>query len=460
MEQTNEKNAENELDRDFNMGSFLLYVFPAIITYIFNGIYSSVDGAFIERFQGPYAIAAVSLYYPVLNIVLGIGTMIGTGGGVALAALQGEKKNDAADRLFSQLILTAAAIGMLTAVGGNIFSAEILHLLGATSGNITYAAKYYNIMITTSPILLFAAILMPLFLAEGKATQIAVTSVLGGILNMVLDYFFMGVLDWGISGSALATMIGYSVPFIYGIWFYIPCNRNGSRFHFRRTAFDLKKISSVMYNGSSEMVSFLANGITALIMNHLAYDLYREAGVSVVSVFLFIQFLIMAVFLAMTASAEPAVSYRYGEKDFPGVRHICRLSIAWTAIFSIMSFAALFLFRGQIVGIFFDSTGEDRMFYELGCLSMTCSIPATLVTGFNIIISGLFTAFQNGTVSALLSGLRTFFFFIAAMYGLTFLLGGTGLWLSWFGAELPCLLVSIVFLIKYRKAYLYGINDT
>lgn len=258
----------------------------------------------------------------------------------------------------------------------------------------------------------------------------------------------------------MATMTGYSVPFIYGIWYYIPFNRNGSRFHFKKTAVDLKKLFTVMYNGSSEMISFLASGVTALIMNHLAYDLYKEAGVSVVSVFLFIQFLIMAVFLAMTASTEPAISYGYGEKDFERVRLIYRLSIAWTAIFSVISFAAVFFFGKQIVGIFFDSTGEDRMFYELGCLSMVCIVPASLVTGFNIFISGLFTSFQNGTVSALLSGLRTFILFIAAMYGLTYLLGGTGLWLSWFGAELPCLVVSIAFLMKYIKEYLYGINDT
>ncbi|MCR5501094.1 MAG: hypothetical protein K6F31_11965 [Acetatifactor sp.] len=452
MEQTQ----DYELNRDFKMGSIFLYALPTMITYLFNGFYSTVDGAFIEKFQGPYAIAAVNLYYPILNLVLAIGSMIGTGGGVALAALLGEKKEKEANRLFSQLVMIGLVIGLVIAILGNVFSDGILRLLGATAGNVEYAAKYYRIMVTTSPILLFAALLVPFFLAEGKTTSIAVTSILGGVMNIVLDYLFMGPLKLGISGAAAATMIGYSLPCLYGLYFYMPGNKNGSHFRFAFVRIELKKVALALCNGSSEMVSNLASGVTALVMNHLAYRFYNEAGVSVVSVFLYVQFMVMAVFLGLTAATEPLMSYNYGEKNFARGKKIFNLSLAWTLLLSALACILLALLYKPVVAIFFSPMGETLAFYELGCRSLLFAVPACLLMGFNIFISGFFTAYLNGAVSAFLSVLRTLVFLVLCMFALAYVMGGDGLWLSWAAAEFLSLFASIFFLQKYKKRYLDG----
>ncbi|MBO4903368.1 MAG: hypothetical protein J5518_11300 [Lachnospiraceae bacterium] len=440
-------------DRDFNLKSLFLFVLPAIITYLFNGFYSMVDGAFIEKFVGPYAVAAISLYYPVLNLVLGLGLMIGAGGSVALAALQGEGDQKTADKLFTQLVMVALSLGVLIAVFGDLFPTGIAHLLGATDGNIAYFMDYYRIMISTTPVLIFAAIVMPFCLAEGKVVAISVASVLGGITNIVLDYVFMGVLGMGIEGAAAATMIGYAIPVAYALFFYLNLNGKGSSFRFRVAKPMVKRVVLSMYNGSSEMVSNLANGVTALIMNHLAYRFYREAGVSVVSVFLYIQFMIMAVFMGMTSTVEPLISYHYGAKDYERGRKIYSLSMQLTVIFTVVLTVVMGLFYRNFVGIFFENAGEQQIFYEIGCVSLKFAIPACLLTGFNILICGLFTAYGNGTVSAILSILRTLVFLVAAMYTLPLLLPNDGLWLSWFGAELPALIVSVILLSHYKERY-------
>ena len=109
-----------------------------------------------------------------------------------------------------------------------------------------------------------------------------------------------------------------------------------------------------------------------------------------------------------------------------------------------MTIAALLtvLYR-QVVGVFFDGYGEEMPFYDLACRSILFMIPACLITGFNIFISGLFTAYSNGTVSMILSTLRTFVLLAAAMFLLSFLAGTDGLWGSWFAAEAIALVVSI-----------------
>ncbi len=444
---------DDELNREHTGWSLFLFVLPAIITYVFNGLYTSVDGAFIEKFEGPYAIAAVNLYYPVLNLTLALGLMIGSGGGVALAALRGQNEGKKADGLFTQLILFTGALGLIISAIGNVFADRIIVWLGASEGNLPYFIPYYRVMVTLSPILIFAAILMPFFLAEGKNMAIAVMSIGGGILNIVLDYVFMGPLGLGIAGAAAATMIGYALPCVYALFFYLTKKPWGSSFRFCRYRLMPKRLLYALYNGSSEMVTNLANGVTALIMNHLAYRYFTEIGVSVVSVYLYIQFLIMAVFMGMTAALEPLISYTYGSKNHPRGRRIYGMALRMTGIFSAVIFAVMVFFYKDIVRIFFAKTGGEAQFYTLACESLAFVLPACLITGFNIFISGLFTAYGNGTVSAVLSGLRTFVFLVAAMYLLTAFWQAEGLWLSWFGAEVPSLIVGIIFLLCYRTKY-------
>lgn len=444
---------DDELNRDHTGWSLFLFVLPAIITYVFNGLYTSVDGAFIEKFEGPFAIAAVNLYYPVLNLTLALGMMIGSGGGVALAALRGQNEGKKADGLFTQLILFTGLIGVIIAAAGNIFADRIIVWLGASEGNLPYFVPYYRVMVTLSPILIYAAILMPFFLAEGKNVAIAVTSIGGGILNIVLDYLFMGPLGLGIAGAAAATMIGYGLPVAYALLFYLTKKPWGSSFRFCRYRLMPKRILLALYNGSSEMVTNLANGVTALIMNHLAYRFFTEIGVSVVSVYLYVQFMIMAVFMGMTAALEPLISYHYGSRNFVRGKKVYGMALRMTGIFSAVIFAVMVFFYKDIVTVFFASSGEEAQFYTLACASLAFALPACLITGFNIFISGLFTAYGNGTVSAILSVLRTFVFLVAAMYLLTEFWHAHGLWLSWFAAEVPSLIVGIIFLIRYREKY-------
>lgn len=448
-----ESTEESRLNAVSDIKSLFLFVLPAIIIYVFNGFYSAVDGAFIEKFQGPYAIAAVNLYYPVLNMALAIGLMIGSGGAVAIADLEGKKDHETANGLFTQLILVTAALGVIIAVTGNVFADQITVWLGASEGNLQYFIPYYRVMVTCSPILVFAAILTPFFFAEGKTVEIAVSAVIGGILNIVLDYVFMGPLQLGIAGAAAATMIGYSVLCVYALVSYLHIGGKGSSFRFKLMKPMPKRVMIALYNGSSEMVTNLAGAVTALIMNRLAYSFFREAGVSVVSVYLYVQFMIMAVFMGTASAMEPLISYHYGAENHERGRKIYRLGMLLITIFTVVLFVIVCLFYENIAGIFFEQTGDQKSFYELGAKSLAIIAPACLVTGYNIYICGLFTAYGNGTVSAVLSVLRTLVFFVAALYLLSYFWGPHGLWLSWLGAEVPSLIVSIFFLFKYRAKY-------
>ena len=326
-----------------------------------------------------------------------------------------------------------------------------MRLCGATDGNIEYLRPYYKIMSAFSITILLQSELGILIIGEGKTVHAAIAIMIGGVLNCVLDYFFMHTLNMGILGAAVATVIGYSSTIVFAVWFYIISGKSSYKLELARP--DIKEMGMICFNGSSDMVSNLAAGVTVLFMNHLAYRCYGEVGVSALSVITYLQFLIMAVFMGYTSAVEPVFSYHYGSGNTDMRKKVYKFSMAWSLILGIVIMALLFLFRRQAIGIFFrDSASEIFKIAETGWL---LSLPACVFVGINIFGSGLFTAFSNGLISGLLSFIRTFVVLTACIYGLTFLFKGEGLWLSWPAAEAISLIVTIIYLKKYRSRYEY-----
>lgn len=446
------KNDENiELSRDYNLGSLALFVLPSIVTFVFISVYQIVDGMFIEKFVGPYAIAAVNLYYPVISLLLAIGMMMGTGGNAMIVELIGRGKKEEANRRFAQTLIVAIIISIIFAIVGVIFAEPIMRLLGASDTNIEYLRFYYIVLTICAPAIMLQTVLGILIIGEGKTVTAGVLIIVGGVLNIILDYVFMKYFQWGTKGAAIATIIGYIVPVLYAIYFYPPIGN--SKYHFSFTKIEFKKIIKLCYNGSSEMVSNLAAGVTALFMNWLAYRFHGDIGVSVVSVFLYVQFIVMAIFMGLTTAVEPLFSYHYGNGNVPMRKKIFKLSIILTSIFTVFVTIFIALFYSNIAGIFFEPVGESKEFFDLTCKCLIFTIPACIFTGFNIFASGMFTAFSNGAISALLSCVRTFVILSACIFGLSAIFGSGGLWASWGVSEAISLVLSIAMIFKYKRKY-------
>ena len=403
MEQEPKIAQDEELAQDFSFWSLFTFTAPSIFTFVFIAVYQMVDGLFIERFVGDLAISAVNLYYPVVCLFIAVGIMIGTGGNAVIVRKVGEGKRKEAGETFSRIINFTILIGILITVVCLTFSDPIMRLCGATAGNIEYLRPYYMMLSAFSITILLQSELGILIIGEGQTVTAAIVIMIGGVLNCVLDYYFMGVLKLGIWGAAAATVIGYCSTIIYAVWFYIIGGKSSYKLELARP--DLREIGAVCFNGSSDMVSNLAGGVSVLIMNHLAYRCYREIGVSALSVITYMQFLIEAVFMGFTTAVEPIFSYHYGSGNVAMRKKVYKYSVQWCVLLGAVLIIVLFFLRGVITGIYFK---PDTEFYRISMLGYMISLPACLFSGYNQFGSGLFTAFSNGIISGFLSLVRTF----------------------------------------------------
>ena len=441
---------EQELGQDFSFASLGKFVAPSIFTFVFIAVYEMVDGLFIERFVGEMAISAINLYYPIISLFIAIGVMIGTGGNAVIVKKVGEGKRKEAGETFSRVISFTILCGIACTAICLVFADPVMRLCGATDGNIEYLRPYYLTLSTFCIAILLQSELGILIIGEGKTVVAAIVIMVGGVLNCVLDYVFMRNLNMGIRGAAIATVIGYCTTIAYAIWFYVIARK--SSYHLELAKPDLKEIGFICFNGSSDMISNLAQGVTVLFMNHLAYRCYGEVGVSALTVVTYVQVLIMMVFMGFTSAVEPVFSYHYGSGNTEMRRKVYRLSIRWCLVLGAAIMLLLFVFRRQVIDVFFD---PGTSFFDIASLGYLISLPACLFVGVNIFGSGLFTAFSNGLVSGFLSFVRTFLILTACLYGLTAFFGGPGLWSAWPAAEFFSCLVTVFFLRKYRSRYQY-----
>lgn len=441
---------EKELSQEFTFWSILKFVAPSIFTFVFIGVYQMVDGLFIERFVGELAISAVNLYYPIISLFIAVGIMIGTGGNAVIVRKVGEGKRREAGQTFSRVMTFTVLCGIVFTAVCLAFADPIMRLCGATDGNIEYLRPYYLTLSTFSLAILLQSELGILIIGEGKTVVAAVVIMVGGVLNCVLDYVFMAKLDMGIKGAALATVIGYCSTIAYAVWFYSIARK--SSYHLELAKPDMKEIGGICFNGSSDMISNLAEGITVLFMNHLAYRCYGEVGVSALAVITYVQVLISMVFMGYTSAVEPVFSYHYGSGNTGMRKRVYRLSIYWNLVLGAATMLLLFALRPTLVGIYFEK-GSD--FYNIASLGYLIMLPACMFIGLNIFGSGLFTAFGNGVVSGLLSIIRSFIILTACLFGLTALFGGPGLWSAWPAAEILSCFVTFCALRRFRGKYQY-----
>ncbi len=333
----------NALARKFNAASLLRFALPNIAMMMLLSMYTIVDGMFISRFAG-----------------MATGIMLGTGGSAIIARRQGEGRTDEARRNFTMLIAVALGIGLIFAVFGNLFLNPILRLLGTSELQWADCRIYTRIQLVFAPMLFLQTAFQTLFVTAGKPGLGLLTSVGGGITNVVLDWLFMGPMNMGVAGAAIATCLGYCVPSIVGL-VYFTKNRTGS-LYFVPFKFDGATLAAACGNGSSEMVSNIANAITTFVFNTLFMRYRGEDGVAAITIAMYFQFVFTAVYFGFSMGVAPVISYKFGEKNIPQLRHIFRICMTFVLACSLGTYVLSWLTLEPALTLF---TPRGSSVYEI-----------------------------------------------------------------------------------------------
>ena len=439
----------NEISQDFKVIKLIKFTIPSIIMLIFMALYSIVDGVFISRFISTDALSSFNIIYPFINIVIGIGLMLSSGGSAVIAKKLGERKEQEARSNFSFLVIVGFIIGIVISSLGYVFSDKIIILLGATKSLFDYCENYFLVTLIFVPFYILNLLYQMLSITAGKPKMGLFLTVVGGISNIILDYIFIVYLNYGIVGAALATGMGNVIPVLIGTIFFIKRNK---MLYFDKFKTDLQVLKESCKNGSSEMVINLSTGITTMLFNFKLMELLGSDGVAAMSIVLYGQFLITSIYIGFSSGVAPVISYNYGKQNEKQIKKIIKSSVIFIIIISIISYLTSMLIASNIVQIF---TPKGSKVYYIGYEGFIIFGTSFLITGINIFASSMFTAFSNGKVSAIISFLRTFVFLVGSIFILPEIFNTLGIWIAVTVAEVLTIIISIIYMYKYRNVYGY-----
>ncbi len=192
----------NPLSQNFTIKSLLKFAFPTILMMIFMGLYTVADTIFVARFVATNALSALNIVCPVINLIVGLGTMLATGGSAVIARKMGAGKPTRAAQDFTLIIAAGVLAGVVLAVLGMVFIDRIVWGLGAGSILFPYCKDYLFILLFFTPASILQVLFQNLMVTAGRPGIGMVLGISAGIANILLDYIFMVVLHMGIKGAA------------------------------------------------------------------------------------------------------------------------------------------------------------------------------------------------------------------------------------------------------------------
>lgn len=439
----------NLLAQRFNLFSLLKFAFPTIFMMIFMGLYTIVDTIFVSRFVNTNALSAINIVCPIINIIVGLGTMLATGGSAIVARKMGNGETDEAKKVFTLIVLFGVVLGMIITGIGIVFMDYIIIWLGASEILIKYCRSYLFIILIFASANILQVLFQSLFVTAGKP-KFGLWLVIGaGCTNIILDYVFIVPLQMGIGGAALATGIGYLIPTIAGLVFF---SKSNGVLRFCIPKVDKKILFETCFNGSSEMVSQLSTAVTTFLFNIIMMKLIGEDGVAAITIIIYSQFLLTSIYIGFSMGVAPIISYNYGSRNNVQLKYIFKICILFISVASLVVFVFSMICSPSIVEIFSQRGSNVYKVTRSGFYIFSFSF---IFCGFNIFTSSMFTALSNGKISAILSFLRTFGFISIGLLILPNILDIYGIWLAVPIAELLTLFLTVSFIYKYKNKYNY-----
>ena len=438
-----------KLSDHFTYKKLFIFVLPTVLMMILTSMYTIVDGFFVSNYVGKIPFAAVNLVMPLIMGIASVGFMIGTGGSAIISITLGQGDEKRAREQFTMLIKFAIILGIFMSSICFIFMENIVSFLGAREDLAQNSIIYARISMVGLTIFILQNIFNSFFVVAEKGKLNLIVSIIAGLTNVILDYFFIAVFKWGIAGAAYATLAGQIIGGLYPLYYF---SKKNTYLYFVKTKFDFKILWKTFTNGSSELMSFLSSSIVNILYNFQLMRIIGENGIAAYGVFMYVSFVFAAIIIGYSIGSSPIISYNYGAGNYKELKNIFQKSLYLLGISGIILTILSRIFSAPLLNIF---VGYDKELFEISYNGFKLFSLFYIIFGFNIWGSAFFTALNNGLISALISFVRTLIFQALSVVILPIIFGLNGIWLSATLAEILALGVTSIFFITKRKEYKY-----
>lgn len=425
----------------------LKYSVPSTVGMLVNAIYNIVDRMFICKFVGENAMAGLTIAFPIMMVFNSIAVLIGIGGSSLIAIYFGKKKYDEANGIFGNVLSLLILTSAFTIAGLLLGMDFLLGLFGASPEVVSYAKSYLSIILFGMFFQLTAFTLNSIIRAEGHPNLAMLAMIASAAANIVLDYMFIGILQKGVRGAAVATILGQAVGFIILLQYFV----SGKSIlkikseNFRLIPSYVKDICSI---GSA---SFLLHIGMSLSFSFLNAALSRYGGDAAITSLGAINSLFTLVIMPVNGIQQgltPIIGYNHGAKLKTRANKTLLYGIGIAAGFSTLLFAVMELFPEPLLSLFLSHASPTMATAVNGLRLYIASFPIISIVFLGV---SYFQATAQGGKAFLLGFSRQLLFLIPAILLLPKVLGLNGVWLATPAADTLAVVMAALFLLLFRE---------
>lgn len=425
---------------------FLRYLGPSVVAMWVFSLYTIVDGIFVSKGVGELALASVNISMPFINFVFAISVLFSTGASTIIAMYLGKKDMNKANQAFSLNLFTITILAIIITMVSLISLDHIAKFLGATPDTIGYVKDYLFIISLFNVSFIVSYSLEVIVKADGFPFLATIGVIISAITNVVLDYIFVIKLGYGVKGAAVATGIAQVLSTIFFLSHFLSKKSN---LRFKKFKFEFSTIKRIICLGFPDCTSELSVGIVTILFNQSLLRLIGQNALISYSVICYVNTLVLMTMVGITQGVQPLISYNFGAEQSKNVLYLLNLGLKTVLITSVTVFSVSLSFANNITSLFINPN-EIELFNNTVSVFKQYAI-SFLFLGFNLIISGFFVAIERPVSSAIISLGRSLVIVTISLFVLTFLFGGSGIWITTAVSEFICLIISLILLTAFFK---------
>ena len=428
---------------------------PASIGILVMSINILVDTIFVGNWIGSTAIAAINVVLPVSFFIAALGMAIGIGGSSIISRALGANDDKKALKTFGNQITITLLVTITMVIIGLTFINELIPIFGGKGDIFDPAKIYYRVVLYGVPVLALAMMGNTVIRAEGKPKFAMVAMIIPSVGNLIMDYVFINVMDYGMLGAAWATTGSYVLCLSYILWFFLSKNSE-LKIRFSDLGFDFKILREIGGLGFVTLSRQAVVSITYLLLNNILFDIGGESSVAVYAIVG--RMLMFALFpvLGVTQGFLPISGYNYGANQYARVRESINKAIIYATVVAIGVFAIIMIFPVEIASAF----TKDQQVIKDTPSAMRWVFAAIPIISIQLIGSAYFQAIGKAVPALLLTLSRQGFTFIPLILILPKYFGELGVWISFPLADLLSTVITGFFLRKEIKTTLTSNKST
>ncbi|RYV01517.1 MATE family efflux transporter [Shewanella sp. OPT22] len=415
------------------------YCLPTTISMLVIGAYYLIDGIFIGHYVGEVGLEDAVLSFPMLGFLYATGILLGMGSSALVSIKMGQKQHSDIAKIIQTVFILVVASSLFYIIFGTLFTEKILLAIGVSEQTVemSHSYIYWHFALAFCPIASWTY--TTLLRNDNKPTLVTVILVTGGILNVIFDWLFLGVLELRLTGAALASMLAQLITAIWAI-FALSQTNSPLKFSITQLGFDLKLAIQIIINGIPSFLMELYLSFIIAIHNAALLWVGTAIHITAYSIITYIEDFAYLLFSGIALGTQPILSFNIGAKQYQRVKETFYKSVITTSLLAVIILVPIYVFPQTIIKAF---SGNATDLLNVGVTSLHYYFWALPLEAILLIATAFFQAIGQSTKSSLvtiyklitLSLFMTVFSWSFGVQGVWFVLGTSSMfvliWVFW-----------------------------